>query len=439
MTTILAFIFVLGVLVFVHELGHFMAARRIGIRVLTFSLGFGPKLLKVKRGDTVYCISAIPLGGYVKMAGENPKDARTGADDEFLSKSKWQRFQVLIMGPVMNVALALVVMAAVFYQGAPTPAYNKQAVVIGGFGENSPAQAAGLQAGDRVLSVDGDPIEHWEDFLITVGPKAGRRVTIAVERGGATIEATMTPVPQGRYKTGDIGTYPIFNPQVSALTSGQAAEAAGLRVGDVVMAANGEVNATYPRVLELIKINPDKPLALDVRREGAIQRIEITPRKSGDAARIGATFAVEHTQVHPGVLGAIKMSAAQNWDWTKLIGKTLKGLFTRDTPFNQMMGPLGIAEVSGSMASAGWIPLFTFMALISLNLGLFNLLPIPVLDGGHIAIMALEGVARQDFSFDVKMKMMRVGLVLLLALMGTVIYNDIARLEWVQRLVAGPG
>ncbi len=439
MTTILAFIFVLGVLIFVHELGHFMAARRIGIRVLTFSLGFGPKLLKVKRGDTEYCLSAIPLGGYVKMAGENPKDARSGADDEFLSKSKWQRFQVLIMGPAMNVALALVVMAAVFYQGAPTPAYNKQAVVIGGFNENSPAQAAGLQAGDRVLSVDGDPIEHWEDFLITVGPKAGRRVTIAVERGGATIEATMTPDPQGRYKTGDIGTYPIFNPQVSALTAGQAAEAAGLRVGDVVMAANGEVNATYPRVLELIKINLDKPLVLDVRREGAIQRIEITPRKSGDSARIGANFDIEHTQVHPGVLGAIKMSAAQNWDWTKLIGKTLKGLFTRDTPFNQMMGPLGIAEVSGSMASAGWIPLFTFMALISLNLGLVNLLPIPVLDGGHITIMALEGVSRRDFSFEVKQNMMRVGLVLLLTLMATVLYNDIARLEWVQRLVAGPG
>ena len=165
-------------LIFVHELGHFMAARRVGIRVLTFSLGFGPKLLKFKRGDTVYCISAIPLGGYVKMAGENPKDVRTGANDEFLSKSKWQRFQVLIMGPAMNVVLAIVVMAVVFYQGAPTPAYNKQAVVIGGVGPNSPAEAGGLKAGDRIVAVDGDPVEHWEDFLITVGPKAGREVTI---------------------------------------------------------------------------------------------------------------------------------------------------------------------------------------------------------------------------------------------------------------------
>jgi regulator of sigma E protease len=282
-------------------------------------------------------------------------------------------------------------------------------------------------------------VENWEDFLITVGPKAGREVTISAERAGATIDVQMTPIAQGRYKTGDIGTYPIFNPQVSSLVDDGAAAAAGLRVGDVVVAANGEANVTYKRVLELIKLNPDKPLALDLRRGGTVQKIEITPRKSGDSARIGATFGIEHTQVTPGLWSAIKMSAAQNWDWTKLIGKTLKGLVTRDTPINQMMGPLGIAEVSGSMAEAGWIPLFTFMALISLNLGLFNLLPVPVLDGGHITIMALEGIARQDFSFDVKMKMMRVGLVLLLALMGTVIYNDIARLEWIQRLVMGAG
>jgi regulator of sigma E protease len=151
MTSLLAFVFVLGVLIFVHELGHFMMARRIGVRVLTFSLGFGPKLLSFKRGDTEYCVSAVPLGGYVKMAGENPEDARTGAADEFLSKSKWQRFQVLIMGPVMNLLLALVVMALVLYQGAQVAAFEDQPVVVGSFAENSPAAAAGLQPGDRVV------------------------------------------------------------------------------------------------------------------------------------------------------------------------------------------------------------------------------------------------------------------------------------------------
>src|SRR6187397_2358626 len=155
MITLLAFLFVLGVLVFVHEFGHFIVARLHGVRVLTFSLGFGPKLLKFRRGDTEYCISAVPLGGYVKMAGENPEDARSGASDEFLSKNKWQRFQVLVMGPVMNLALALVVMAVVLYQGAQVAAFEQQPVVVGSMTEKSVAKAAGVQPGDHIVSVDG--------------------------------------------------------------------------------------------------------------------------------------------------------------------------------------------------------------------------------------------------------------------------------------------
>src|SRR6185436_9194395 len=162
--TILAFLFVLGVLIFVHELGHFLMARRIGVRVLTFSLGFGPKLINVKRGGTEYCISAIPLGGYVKMAGENPEDSRTGAPDEFLSKGKWQRFQVLVMGPIMNLVLAVIVMAVVLFQGARAPLYEQQPVVIGTFSETSVAAKAGLKVGDLIVSVDGKPIDTWDQF-----------------------------------------------------------------------------------------------------------------------------------------------------------------------------------------------------------------------------------------------------------------------------------
>ena len=160
----------LGVLIFVHELGHFLMARRIGVRVLTFSLGFGPKLLSFRRGDTEYCLSAIPLGGYVKMAGENPEETRTGASDEFLSKTKWQRFQVLIMGPVMNLVLAVVVMALVLYQGARVPAFDQEPVVVGSFLDNSVAKAAGMLPGDRILTVDGRAVETWEELLRTKSP-----------------------------------------------------------------------------------------------------------------------------------------------------------------------------------------------------------------------------------------------------------------------------
>jgi regulator of sigma E protease len=172
--TLLAFLFVLGVLVFVHELGHFLAARRLGVRVLTFSLGFGPKLLKVRRGDTEYCVSAIPLGGYVKMAGENPDDPRTGRPDEFLSKTKWERFQILIMGPAMNIILAVVVMAIVLAQGAEVPIYQDQPPVVGAVTPGSPAERAGIQRGDRILTVAGDDVDTWDDLFIAIGTRPDR-------------------------------------------------------------------------------------------------------------------------------------------------------------------------------------------------------------------------------------------------------------------------
>jgi regulator of sigma E protease len=438
-TTILAFVFVLGVLIFVHELGHFVMARRIGVRVLTFSLGFGPRLLCIRRGDTDYCLSAIPLGGYVKMAGENPRDPRSGADDEFLSKTKWQRFQVLIMGPVMNIVLAVAVMTVVLYQGIPVPAYGKHPVVIGDFVETSAARDGGLAVGDRIVAVGRETVEDWDHFLMTIATKADRPVTLRAERNGAIIERQVTPAAEGKYKIGDIGIVPVLNPQVAGLTPGGPAEAAGLRKGDVVVAAGGERDLSSQRVVEMIIASPDKPLTLEVRRDGVIRQIVITPRRSGDTPVIGALFGIELRESNPGPLEALRLSAIQNWEWTQLMGKTLKGFFTRDTQLNQLMGPLGIAEVSGNAAEAGWVSLFTILALISLNLGLFNLLPIPVLDGGHIMILALEGVSRRDFPLQVKQKMLVVGLVLLLALMSTVLFYDLARLEWIQRLMEGPG
>ena len=435
-TTILSFIFVLGVLIFVHELGHFVMARRIGVRVLTFSLGFGPKILSIRRGDTDYCLSAIPLGGYVKMAGENPEDNRTGASDEFLSKTKWQRFQVLVMGPVMNLGLALVVMTFVLYQGAPVPAFETEPVVIGAFSENSVGQAAGLEVGDRITAVDGNSMENWNAFSMAVATKANRPIMLRVERNGNVFERQVTPAPQSKYEIGDIGVLPVINPEVLDVTASYPAQAAGLRKGDVVLAAAGERNVDRDRLVEIIRAHPDRALVLDVRRDdGRVEQLSITPRLVDGIGLIGAFFShYELIQADPTFVEAIKLSARQNWEWTRLIFTTLKGLFTRDTPFKQLMGPIGIAELSGTAAERGWLDLFAMMAMISLNLGLINLMPIPVLDGGHILILAMEGVSRRDFSMKVKEKMLMVGFVLLLTLMVTVIYNDLTRVEWLQRV-----
>ena len=436
MTTILSFIFVLGVLIFVHELGHFVMARRLGVRVLTFSLGFGPKLLKITRGDTEYCISAIPLGGYVKMAGENPDDARTGAPDEFLSKTKWQRFQVLVMGPVMNLALALVVMAAVLYQGAQVPVFEDQPVVVGMVVPGSAGEAAGIRPGDRIIAIAGEQVARWKDFPMIVGTRANRNVPVVLIRDGNTIETRITPRSRGKFEIGDVGLLPVMEPQIAALTSGEPAAEAGLQVGDIVLAAAGERNVSYDRIVDIIRSHEGRPLTFDIRRDGQVLQVTVTPRKTGEYARIGAQFsAFERRTVTPGLIEAIQLSAKQNWEWTAMIVKTLGGLLVGETPVRQLMGPVGIAEMSGNAAQEGWIQLFQLMALISLNLGLLNLMPVPVLDGGHIAILALEGLSRRDFSMKVKEKMLLAGFVLLVMLMVTVIYNDLTRVEWIGKLM----
>jgi regulator of sigma E protease len=435
-TSIIAFLFVLGVLIFVHELGHFLMARRIGVRVLTFSLGFGPKLLSFRRGDTEYCVSAVPLGGYVKMAGENPEDSRTGASDEFLSKGKWQRFQVLVMGPVMNILLAFVVMAAVLYRGAQVPLYEQQPVVIGMFAPNSVAERAGLKVGDRIVTIDDKVVDTWEDFSMAIVAKANRKVSIGYVRNNQTANLTLVPAGQGKFEIGDIGIQPTIHPQVVGISKGQPADEGGLLPGDVVMAAAGEQNIMYDRLLAAIKSHKDQPLPITVKRDGRMVDLTLKPRLIGANVMIGAQLnALETHTVEPGPIEAMKLSIAKNWEWTTLIVQTLKGLFTRETSVKQLMGPVAIADLSGSAAQAGLIPLFTLMAMISLNLGLLNLMPIPVLDGGHIFILALEGLARRDFSMRVKEKMLLAGFVLLLMLMVTVIYNDLMRIQWIEKLV----
>jgi regulator of sigma E protease len=434
-TTILAFLFVLGVLVFVHELGHFLAARRIGVRVLTFSLGFGPKLLAKTYGDTEYAISAIPLGGYVKMAGESLEEARTGAPDEFLSKSKWQRFQVLIMGPVMNILLAVVVMAAVLAQGAEVPAYHDEPPVIAAVKAGSPGDKAGLRPGDRVLTVAGDAVDTWDKFDIEIGTRPNREVSLTYLRDGNTQSTTLRPESEGKYEIGDIGVMPDATPIVASLVKGDVAEKAGLKPGDIVIAVDGARMVQRSQLTDAISKNANKPTDLTIKRNGQEIHVSVTPQKRGDRGMIGILISEPTKSFKPTPIEAVKLSVERNVEFGGLIFKTLGGLFTGSTSPRQLMGPVAIAQLSGESAALGWIPLLTLMASISLNLGLLNLMPIPVLDGGHITIMALEGIARRDFSAQVKEKMLLAGFVLILLLMVTVIYNDLTRISWIERLM----
>ena len=435
MRTLLSFLFVLGVLIFVHELGHFLAARRLGVRVLTFSLGFGPKILKFTRGDTEYCVSAIPLGGYVKMAGENPDDPRTGRPDEFLSKTKWERFQILIMGPAMNIILAVVVMAIVLAQGAEVPIYQDQPPVVGAVAPGSPAERAGIQRGDRILTVAGDEVDTWDDLFLAVGTRPDREVALTLLRNGERQSVSLRTESETRFEIGNIGVLPDINPIVASVIAGRPAEKAGLKAGDVVLAVNGERMVTRTQFIEAISRNGEREIELTIEREEQQLRIRATPYKEGDRGMLGLYVTEPTRSFTPGPLEAIQLSVKRNIEFGGLIFKTLGGLFVGETSPRQLMGPVAIAQLSGESAQAGWIALFTLMASISLNLGLLNLLPIPVLDGGHILIMALEGVARRDFSMAVKEKMLLAGFVLLMMLMVTVIYNDLTRISWIEGLM----
>jgi len=431
----LAFAFVIGVLVFVHELGHFLAARRIGVRVLKFSLGFGPRIIGFTRGDTEYCVSAIPLGGYVKMAGENAEDPRSGKPDEFLSKTKWQRFQVLIMGPVMNILLAVVVLAIVLAQGAEVPAYDDRSPLLGGVEKGSVAERAGLQRGDRLLTVAGDDVPTWRDVDIAVGTRANRDIDITFDRGGRTQSVNLRPEAQGRYEIGDIGVLPDVSPSVRSVVMGDPADRAGLKARDVVVAVNGERMIFARHLAEAISRNGGREIDLLIRRGDEERHVAVTPEQRGDRGLIGVSIAEATRTFEPGPVEALRLSVEQNIASSGLIFRTLGGLFTGATSVRQLQGPVGIAQLSGESAQAGWVALLSLMAVISLNLGLLNLMPVPVLDGGHILILALEGVARRDFSMQVKEKMLVAGFVVLMMLMVTVIYNDLTRISWIERLM----
>ena len=435
MTTLLAFLFVLGVLIFVHELGHFLAARRLGVRVLTFSLGFGPKIFNVKRGDTDYCVSLIPLGGYVKMAGDNVEDTRAGKPDEFLSKTKWERFQILIAGPVMNILLAFVVTTVVLLQGTEVPAFEEEPPVLGGVIADSPAAKAGLQRGDRILTAAGELVPTWNALNMAIGIRPEKDVTLTLERAGQPVTVGLQTTSETKFQIGSIGVLPDINPIIRSAIPGDPADKAGLKAGDVVVAVDGERIILSSDLVKATSKNAGNLITITVRRDGQELQIPVTPVLRDNRGMIGITTSEPTRSFQPGPLQAISLSAQRTVEGSGLIFKTIGQLLSGQASPKQLMGPVAIAQLSGESVQAGWVALFALMSMISLNLGVLNLMPIPVLDGGHILILLLEGMARRDFSARVKERMLTAGFVVLMMLMVTVIYNDLTRISWIEGLM----
>ena len=418
-TNLLGIVIVLGVLIFVHEAGHFLVAKLFRVRVLVFSLGFGKRILGFRRGGTDYRVSVIPLGGYVRMAGDTPEEGRTGDPDEFLSKPKWQRFLILFAGPFMNLFIAIAFVAGLDMTGVPTAISKPK---IGEVMPNKPAARAGLKAGDVIVAIDGEPMNDFEDVRLIVSTHAGTPLRVDYVRDDVRHTTTLTPVAEQQEfgLVGIAGVY-VFTEPVVGVDADSAASRAGLRNGDRILFANGKTIAQLTDLTPVFASSKGRPIAMVVERGG--QRVNINlPFDPKDQSRgIGMPTQIRKL---PFTL-ALKDAVKENVKMAKVSFFTIGRLLRGEGSVKELSGPVAIAKISGAAVRLGLKAMLGLMALISLQLGIMNLLPIPVLDGGHIMILMIEGVVGHDLSLRVKERIQQVGFAALATLMLVVLYNDV--------------
>ncbi|MBA3768396.1 MAG: RIP metalloprotease RseP [Acidobacteria bacterium] len=438
--SILAFIFILGGAVVLHEFGHFIVAKLLKIRVETFSVGFGPRLWGRRYGTTDYRLSAIPLGGYVKLGGDesNAPIEGAGASDippgeQFNLRPRWQKIAVAIAGPVMNILTALTIpfIGALLFGVPVTPA-----PVVSQIRPNGAAQLAGMQRGDRIISFNGVENPSWDRIRGDALLSPGQPIPVIVERNGQPTPLTLTPtrLVESGESIGtldflpDYGSLPVIIRQVEP---GTPAEEAGLKVGDRIVAIGGENVTSSEQVSQYIREHKAEPIRLTIERGGVRQEIMAKARLLSDGKeRLGILPDQEMPFERVGPVSAISYAVSSNIEILRLTGKALGQFFTgRRSAKDTVSGPIGIARASSQAVTiGGWGGFFTMLAFLSLSLGVFNLLPIPVLDGGAIFLLLVEAVlgwVGLKLSMTVRDRIQQVGFVLLLLLMGLVIFNDL--------------
>lgn len=438
----LAFIFILGSAVVIHEFGHFLVAKLFKIRVETFSVGFGPRLFGKKWGDTDYRVSAIPLGGYVKLGGDesnSPIEGEGASDipvsERFDLRPRWQRILVALAGPVMNVLTALSIpLAGALLYGVP----QSPPPVVSYVAASGAAQAAGVQAGDRIVSFNGTENPGWDTIHGDALLSPGQPLPLVVERGGQRVPLTITPTvhtEEGETVgfldlVPDNGGYPIVIRSVAK--DGPAGEA-GVQPGDRVLAVNGQPLRSAEHFGIFIREHRSEPITLTINRNGQKQEVTATPRRQSDGIeRLGVTHGDDYPLVKPSLVAAASYAVRSNLEILRLTGKALGQFFSgKRSARNTLSGPIGIYKAAGSAVErSGWAGFFTMLGFLSLNLGIFNLLPIPVLDGGAIFLLLIEavlGTVGMKVSMRVRDRIQQVGFVMVLLLMVFVITNDLLK------------
>lgn len=420
---------VLGVLVFVHEFGHYAVAKLCGVRVEVFSLGFGKRIFGFRRGDTDYRLSLLPLGGYVKMAGENPLETRTGDPGEFTSHPRWQRFLIAIAGPAMNIIFALVALTFVYMIHYEYAAFMLQPAYVAAVTPNSPAAKAGIQAGDTIVKVQNLFNPTWEQVLMTTAFNPNEAMNVTVKRGGHDVPANVVPEASGPDRIGNAGW--LYPEVIGTVEPGSPADRAGIKPGDTLLSVNSVPVQSTEDLIQVLQQSKGQQVDATILRGGNEIKLKLQPemRDASDSPerryRIGISAAV---------VKQLPFREAMNHSYEdcrtgsvmifELVGK----LIQHKVSIRQASGPIGIAKLSGEAAmQKGWTPLFYVMAIISLNLAVFNLFPIPILDGGLMLMLLIEGLMRRDIKQEIKERVYQAAFVFLILFAVVVIYNDVAK------------
>jgi regulator of sigma E protease len=421
-------VILLGVMILIHELGHYVAALLVGVKVETFSFGFGPRLFGIKRGETDFRVSAIPFGGYVRMMGEQPGDEPSTDPGSFQAKARWERALIVVAGPLMNIVLAIVIVTGLYMYGFPKEVTSSDPI-ISSLQPGSAAAKAGLQPGDTIVQLENRQNPSWSDLLTQEALNANHPLSVVVDRNGRKLNFIVTPRMDAKQGVGVAGWG--GDVQVGQVVKGSPAEAAGLKAGDLLIKVNRQPVASAATVQQTVIRSAGKPVWLTVMRDGRIQDISVAPAATGDSKmpwRIGIAFRMPVEMVKLGFGPALRESVRLNVQNATLIFQVLGSIVERRISPRTLAGPIGLAKMSSDAAREGASSFFGWMALVSLNLAIFNLLPIPILDGGTLLMLLVETVIQREVSMQVKETVFKLGFVFLMMVVVFVIYNDISRI-----------
>jgi regulator of sigma E protease len=440
--TIIELLIVLGIMVLVHEFGHFAAAKLCGVRVETFSIGMGTRLFGFRRGDTDYRISLLPIGGYVKMAGDVPGEAPSGDPGEFNAHPRWQRVIIALAGPVTNFILTFFLLLGLALFHNEIESYRAGAAIVDYVPLNTPVAATGIQTGDTIVHLAKFENPTWEDVLNGALLNLNSNVPFSYLHDGKRIDTTLFLASKGGPETFDPSKFGLI-PQVQSdpmrvdtVSPGKPGDRAGLKSGDALLAVNDNSPHSVDALLAYLQDQGGRPQVLKIQRDGQTLTMNVTPVLADEpngtkAYQIG--FLAQKPPVHVEDLSlgpAIVQAGERTVKYAATIVDILKGMFTHHVSVRSVSGPIGIGqEVHQAFNMSGWNPLVELMALISVNLGIFNLLPIPILDGGMILFLAIESAVRRDLNQQVKERVYQVAFVCLIAFAAFVIFNDISRLS----------